>query len=52
MPAHIKASTIGSNITIPIRNGDLLIGVWQGIYLSEHRNTGGRRTLVATLNGE
>lgn len=52
MPAHIKASTIGSSLSIPITNGRLNLGVWQGIYLGEHRNHAGRRTLVATLHGE
>lgn len=51
MPAHIKASILGSSITIPISNGQLNMGIWQGIYLGEHRNHGGSRTLVATING-
>ncbi len=49
MPAHIKSSIIGSNITIPITNQGLNLGLWQGIYLNEHRNQGGQRQLVATL---
>ncbi|MCU4176046.1 secondary thiamine-phosphate synthase enzyme YjbQ [Carboxylicivirga sp. N1Y90] len=49
MPAHIKASLIGSSITIPISNGRLNIGLWQGIYLGEFRNYGGRRRLVLTI---
>ncbi|GLX78059.1 hypothetical protein tinsulaeT_13990 [Thalassotalea insulae] len=52
MPAHIKASTLGNNVTIPIKNGQLNIGIWQGIYLGEHRNRAGQRSLVATINGE
>ncbi|WDE02009.1 YjbQ family protein [Thalassomonas actiniarum] len=52
MPAHIKASTLGNNLTIPISKGQLNIGIWQGIYLGEHRNHGGKRTLVATIQGE
>jgi secondary thiamine-phosphate synthase enzyme len=51
MPAHIKASTIGSGLYIPITNGALNTGTWQGIYLGEHRDHGGSRTLVATLQG-
>ena len=51
MPAHIKASLFGSNLTIPVGRGHLLLGTWQGIYLCEHRNHGGARTLVATLCG-
>ena len=49
MPAHIKASLIGNNLTIPIKNGELAMGVWQGIYLGEHRNYAGKRCLIATL---
>jgi secondary thiamine-phosphate synthase enzyme len=52
MPAHIKASTLGSSISIPISDGRLNMGTWQGIYLGEHRDYGGARTLVATLQGE
>lgn len=52
MPAHIKASTLGSSIIIPISDGRLNMGTWQGIYLGEHRDYGGARTLVATLQGE
>lgn len=52
MPAHIKASLLGSSIQIPISNGQLNLGIWQGIYLCEHRNHGGKRTLVATLFGQ
>ncbi|HIO97902.1 MAG TPA: YjbQ family protein [Leucothrix sp.] len=52
MPAHIKSSLLGSSLNIPITNGQLNMGTWQGIYLCEHRNHGGSRTLVITLNGE
>ncbi|MDZ7763081.1 MAG: secondary thiamine-phosphate synthase enzyme YjbQ [Melioribacteraceae bacterium] len=52
MPAHIKSSLLGSSLTIPIRNGSLNLGTWQGIYLCEHRNRGGARRLVVTINGE
>jgi secondary thiamine-phosphate synthase enzyme len=52
MPAHIKASLIGSSLTIPVGQGMLLLGTWQGIYLGEHRNHAGARTLVATLFGQ
>ena len=51
MPAHIKASLLGSSIQIPISNGKLNIGIWQGIYLCEHRNFGGSRQLVLTAFG-
>ncbi|MEL7251885.1 MAG: secondary thiamine-phosphate synthase enzyme YjbQ [Bacteroidota bacterium] len=49
MPAHIKASFIGSSVTIPITDGQLNLGTWQGVYLCEFRNRGGRRSLVATI---
>lgn len=52
MPAHIKASTLGSSVTIPLKNGKINLGVWQGIYLGEHRDDGGSRTLVITINDE
>ena len=52
MPAHIKASILGANITIPITRGRLNLGTWQGIYLGEHRDFGGSRTLIATISGE
>ncbi|NRF32679.1 secondary thiamine-phosphate synthase enzyme YjbQ [Vibrio coralliilyticus] len=52
MPAHIKASTLGCSVMIPISNGRLALGTWQGIYLGEHRDYGGSRTLVATIQGE
>ena len=51
MPAHIKASLLGSSVTIPITNGRLNLGTWQGIYLCEHRDYGGSRRLVLTLLG-
>lgn len=49
MPAHIKAALVGSSVTIPITRSQLNLGTWQGIYLCEFRNHGGRRKLVATL---
>lgn len=52
MPAHIKASLMGTSLNIPISNGHLKMGTWQGIYLCEHRNHGGSRRLIITLNGE
>lgn len=52
MPAHLKASLLGSSVSLPVGDGRLNVGVWQGIYLCEHRNHGGSRTLVATLHGE
>lgn len=51
MPAHIKSSLLGSSVTIPISQGRLNMGTWQGIYLCEHRNHGGRRKLVITAFG-
>ena len=51
MPAHIKSSILGCSVTIPISNGQLNLGIWQGIYLGEHRDHGGARTIVATLQG-
>ena len=52
MPAHIKASLLGPTLTLPVRDGEPALGTWQGIYLCEHRNNGGRRRLVLTLWGE
>ncbi len=52
MPAHIKSTIIGTSQTIPITNGSLNLGIWQGLYLCEHRNHGGQRTVIATLQGE
>ncbi len=49
MPAHLKASLVGFNITIPITNGELNLGTWQGIYLCEFRNRGGARRVLATI---
>jgi len=49
MPAHLKSSTLGSSLTIPITNGQLNLGTWQGIYLGEHRDYGGNRKLVITV---
>jgi secondary thiamine-phosphate synthase enzyme len=52
MPAHLKASLLGSSVSIPITDGNLNLGTWQGIYFCEHRNYGGARELVLTLIGE
>ncbi len=52
MPAHLKSAILGSSVSIPIRNGHLFVGTWQGIYLCEHRNYGGQRNLVLTAWGE
>jgi secondary thiamine-phosphate synthase enzyme len=52
MPAHVKAALFGPSVTIPIRQGRLALGTWQGIYLGEHRDRGGTRTVVATLSGQ
>lgn len=52
MPAHVKASMMGSSVTIPVGNGRLILGTWQGIFLCEHRNHGGSRKVVLTLQGE
>lgn len=52
MPAHLKAALLGSSVLIPIHNGELALGTWQGIYLCEHRNHGGNRRLVITAWGE
>jgi len=51
MPAHLKASILGASLNIPISNGRLNLGTWQGIYLCEHRNHGGSRRLVLTIMG-
>ncbi len=51
MPAHIKASLMGTSVQIPITNGQLNLGIWQGIYLCEHRNRAGGRQLVLTAFG-
>jgi secondary thiamine-phosphate synthase enzyme len=52
MPAHIKSSLLGSSVNIPITQGVLNLGIWQGIYLCEHRNHGGQRRVVATIQGQ
>jgi secondary thiamine-phosphate synthase enzyme len=52
MPAHIKSSLLGPSLTLPVSQGQLALGTWQGIYLCEHRDRGGTRSLLATLNGE
>ena len=52
MPAHVKAALFGPALTIPVRGGTLALGTWQGIYLGEHRDHGGSRSVVATLWGE
>ena len=51
MPAHIKSGLLGTELTIPIADGRLLLGTWQGLYLGEHRNHAGPRTLVGTVQG-
>lgn len=52
MPAHIKASLLSNSVLIPINQGRLALGIWQGIYLCEHRNHGGNRTVMITAWGE
>ena len=52
MPAHIKTSVLGTSLTLPIRDGGFALGTWQGVYLCEHRDRGGPRSLLATLHGE
>ena len=52
MPAHLKSGVYGASQTIPVRDGRLLLGTWQGVYLGEHRDDGGSRTVVATLIGK
>jgi secondary thiamine-phosphate synthase enzyme len=52
MPAHLKSGIYGASQTIPVRDGRLLLGTWQGVYLGEHRDDGGSRTVVATLWGK
>jgi len=52
MPGHIKSSLLGSSVTIPVTNGQLNMGTWQGVYVCEHRDHAGSRTLVLTLQGE
>ena len=52
MPGHIKSSMLGASVSIPIGGGTLLLGTWQGVYLGEHRNSGGSRRIIATIVGE
>jgi secondary thiamine-phosphate synthase enzyme len=52
MPAHVKAALLGSSLTIPVHDGQLALGTWQGIYLGEHRNRASRRSLMLTLQGD
>ena len=52
MPAHLKSAILGSSVSIPITKGKLNLGTWQGIYLCEHRNRGGQRKLLMTIQGE
>jgi secondary thiamine-phosphate synthase enzyme len=52
MPAHVKSSLIGCSVSIPIRDGKLSLGTWQGIYFGEHRDHGGPRTVIVTIQGE
>jgi secondary thiamine-phosphate synthase enzyme len=52
MPAHVKASLLGPALSLPVRDGELALGTWQGVYLCEHRDRGGPRSLLATLHGE
>ena len=52
MPAHLKTAVLGTGVTLPIRNGRLALGTWQGVYLGEHREAGGARHVVATIWGE
>ena len=51
MPAHLKSSILGSAVTLPITNGKFNLGTWQGIYLCEHRNSGGSRKIIVTISG-
>jgi secondary thiamine-phosphate synthase enzyme len=52
MPAHIKSALVGCEVTIPVSDGQLALGTWQGLYLGEHRDHGGPRSIVVTLSGE
>ncbi len=52
MPAHVKASLFGPTLTLPVRDGELALGTWQGIYLCEHRDHGGPRKVIVTVFGE
>ena len=51
MPAHIKSSTLGCQLTIPISNGQLTLGTWQGVFLGEHRDNASARRIIATITG-
>jgi len=52
MPAHVKSGVMGVSVSVPVRDGRLALGTWQGIYLGEHRDQGGSRSVVVTLFGE
>jgi secondary thiamine-phosphate synthase enzyme len=52
MPAHVKSSLLGFSLTLPVQDGGLALGTWQGIYLCEHRDDGGPRSVIVTLQGE
>lgn len=52
MPAHIKASLLGASLSLPVKDGRVVLGIWQGIYLCEHRDQGGARTVTVTFHGE
>ena len=52
MPAHLKNAILGCSLTIPVTEGSFNLGTWQGIYLCEHRNNGGKRKILVTINGE
>ena len=52
MPAHVKSSLLGFSLTLPVRDGGLALGTWQGVYLCEHRDDGGPRSVIVTLQGE
>lgn len=52
LPAHFKSSLLGVSLTLPVSGGQMALGTWQGIYLGEHRNQGGSRRIIATLQGE
>ena len=52
MPAHVKASMMGSSVTVPVADGHLQLGTWQGIYLCEHRNHAGQRSVIITIHGQ
>jgi secondary thiamine-phosphate synthase enzyme len=52
MPAHVKAALMGPSLTLPVARGRLALGTWQGVYLCEHRDHGGARSLIATINGD